>query len=399
MNRESTMKPFRVYGDCIKYADDEVVSMVSIEKIRSDFPALREWTYLDNAFVGLMPRQVREGYDRWADQWYNFDVGNRTILSGWLEAANHVRSMMADFIGVESKEIAYTMCTGSGLNIVINGTLWRRGDNVVFAEWEHNPLDTYTTRRNSVQPRVWKPDDGRFLTSDLEKLVDERTRLVQVSQVSYVNGFRADLREIAEVAHANGAKLLVDATQAVGALRVDYKKDGADYVAFAPYKYLMGPAGLAFLYVNEELISELIPDRTGWKNQIWEGAHAEDKTPDDAAEKFEYGTINFQGVYAMEESLKYLNQLGMEYVEKRVLDTTEYFYEQLEELGKEIWTPKGNESPVVSYNQAGAVELAENLKRMRIKVTGREAHGGHIRVAAHFYNTREDVDKLIEAIK
>ena len=382
----------------VKYDGYQIVSMVNIEEIRRDFSALREWTYLDNAFVGLMPRPVRDGYDRWADEWYNFDVGNRTILSGWLEAANRVRVMMADFIDVTAKEIAFTMCTGSGLNIVTNGTDWMRGDNVVFPEWEHNPLDTYTTRRNSVESRVWKPEGGRFLVSDLEKLVDDRTRLVQVSHVSYVNGFRADLKEVAEVAHEHEAKLLVDATQAVGAIHVDYKGDGADYVAFAPYKYLMGPAGLAFLYVDEESIPALTPDRTGWKNQIWEGAHAEDKTPEDTAEKFEYGTINFQGVYAMEESLKYLNRLGIDYVEKRVLDTTGYLYKRLGELGKELWTPEGNKSPVVSYCQAGAVELAERLKRKKIKVTGREAHGGHMRISAHFYNTRSDINKLIEAI-
>jgi len=372
--------------------------MIDIEEIRRDFPVLRDWVYLDNAFVGLMPRQVREGYNLWADEWYNFDVGNRTILSGWLERAERVRGMIAAFIGATSKEIAYTMCTGSGLNIVINGTKWRRGDNVVFPEWEHNPLETYTTRENGVESRVWKPVNGRFDVADLKKLVDDKTRIVQVSQVSYVNGFRADLSELADVAHAHGAKLLVDATQAVGALKVNYKRDDVDYVSVAPYKYLMGPTGLAFLYVDSESTNELIPDRTGWKNQIWAGAHAEEPTPANTAERFEYGTINFQGIYALEESLKYLNRLGMDYIEKRVLDTTGYLYKRLEERGKAIWTPEGNESPVVSYMQEGAVDLAERLKKRKIKVTGREAHGGHMRVSAHFYNTRKDVDKLIEAV-
>ncbi len=374
------------------------MGMVDIEEIRRDFPVLREWVYLDNAFVGLMPRQVREGYNMWADEWYNFDVGSRTILSGWLEKAEKVRGMIAAFIGTSSKEIAYTMCTGSGLNIVINGTKWRRGDNVVFPEWEHNPLETYFTRANGVESRVWKPVDGRFDVSDLEKLVDDRTRIVQVSQVSYVNGFRADLGELAEAAHAHGAKLLVDATQAVGALKVDYKKDDADYVSVAPYKYLMGPAGLAFLYVDSESLRDLTPDRTGWKNQVWAGDHAEEPTPSGSAEKFEYGTINFQGVYALEKSLEYLNHLGMDYVERRVLDITGYLHSRLGDLGKAIWTPEGNESPVVSYMQGGAVELAERLKKGRVKVTGREAHGGHMRVSAHFYNTRGDVDKLVEAL-
>jgi len=369
--------------------------MRDIEEIRRDFPALSKWIYLDNAFVGLMPRQVREAYDEWADEWLNFDVGNRTILSGWLDRAERLRRSIASFIGAKRNEIAFTMCTGSGLNIVINGTYWRHGDNAVFPEWEHNPLDTYKTRSHNVEPRVWRQVDGRFSVADLEKLVDDRTRLVQISQVSYVNGFNADLREIADVAHAHGAKLLVDATQAVGALRVDYKRDGVDYVSVAPYKYLMGPTGLAFLYVDESSIGELTPDRVGWKNQIWAGDRAEEPVAMESAEKLEYGTINFQGVYALEKSIEYLNRLGMDYVEKCVLDTTGYLYSRLRELGKTVLTPEGNKAPIVSYIQTGAVELAERLKQNKIKVTGREAHGGHIRVSAHFYNTREDVDKLI----
>jgi cysteine desulfurase / selenocysteine lyase len=372
--------------------------MPSIDEIRLDFPALNDWVYLDNAFVGLMPRQVREAYDKWADEWYNFNLNDRTILSEWLEQAKKLRTKLASFIGASPKEIALTTCTGSGLNIVINGTNWKRGDNVVFAEWEHNPLDTYTIRRNGVESRVWKPRGNGFYVTDLEKLVNDRTRLIQVSQVSYINGFRADLKELAEVAHEHDAKLLVDATQAVGALKVDYKKDGADYVSVAPYKYLMGPTGLAFLYVNAEAIETLTPDRTGWKNQIWEGAHAEEPTRVDTMEKFEYGTLNFQGVYALKKSLEYLNQFGMDYVESRVLDTTRYLFKRLSEEGKEIWTPERNEAPVISYMQDGAVALAEKLRKQKIKVTGRDAHGGHIRVSTHFYNTHNDVDRFIEAL-
>jgi selenocysteine lyase/cysteine desulfurase len=372
--------------------------MVDFDAIRDDFPALREWVYLDTAFVGLMPRQVREGYDDWADEWYSFNVGDRTILAGWLEKSNKLRGMISDLVGVSSGEIALTMCTGSGLNIVINGTDWGKGDNAVFTEWEHNPLDTHTTRRRGVEPRVVRARNGGFLIDDFEKAIDDDTRIVQVSEVYFTNGFRFDLREIANIAHEHGAKVLVDATQAVGALRVDYKKDDVDYVSVAPYKYLMGPAGLAFLYVDEESIPELAPDRTGWKNQIWEGDHAEEPTFMGSAEKYEYGTINFQGVYALVKSIEYLNEVGMKAVEERVLGLSGYLSERLTGLGKEVWTPEGNESPIVSFFQDDPVELAERMKQRGIKVTGREAHGGHMRVSVHFYNTEEDIDGLIESL-
>ena len=374
---------------------------MNIESIRRDFPALEEWTYLDNAFVGLYPRQVRAGYEEFLDRWMNFSAeGTKTILTEWLEKAEKVREMVADFIGASPQEIAFTACTGSGLNIVVNGTKWEKGDNVVFPENEHNPLDTATLRRHGVETRAVEVREGRVDLSDFEKAVDDHTRLVQVSQVSYINGFRFDLKGVADIAHEHGARVVVDSTQAIGALATDVKKEGVDYVSAAPYKYLMGPAGLAFLYVKSDLIGELEPDRIGWKNQIWEGDQAEE--PLDAtmsAKKFEYGTLHFQGVYGLERSLKYLNDIGMENVERRILQLSSYLWSRLSEIGKKMYTPRGTRSPIVSFYEQDAVETSAKLMEEKVKVTGREAHGGHIRVSPHFYNTTEDIDHFIKKLE
>ena len=374
---------------------------MNIESIRRDFPALEEWTYLDNAFVGLYPRQVRAGYEEFLDRWMNFSAeGTKTILTEWLEKAEKVREMVADFIGASPQEIAFTACTGSGLNIVVNGTKWEKGDNVVFPENEHNPLDTATLRRHGVETRAVEVREGWVDLSDLEKAVDDHTRLVQVSQVSYINGFRFDLKGVADIAHEHGARVVVDSTQAIGALVTDVKKEGVDYVSAAPYKYLMGPAGLAFLYVKSDLIGKLEPDRIGWKNQIWEGDHAEE--PLDAtlsAKKFEYGTLHFQGVYGLERSLKYLNDIGMENVERRILQLSSYLWSRLSEIGKKMYTPRGTRSPIVSFYEQDAVETSAKLMEEKVKVTGREAHGGHIRVSPHFYNTTEDIDHFIKKLE
>ena len=366
--------------------------------VRGDFPPLERWAYLDTAFVGLMPRQVREGYREWADEWYGFQVGGGTILEAWLARLGVLRRRLAALLGVSSREVAFTMCTGSGLNIVVNGIDWRRGDNVVFSEWEHNPLDTYTTRRHGVEPRVVPSSDGGFDLGDFERVVDDGTRLVQVSHVCYTNGFRFDLRGLAEVAHNHGAKVLVDATQAVGALQVDYKREGVDFVSAAPYKYLMGPAGLAFLYVEEGSIMELTPDRTGWKNQVWEGDNLEESVASGSAERFEYGTLNFQGVYALDRSLEYLEALGMERVEGRVLRLSRYLGERLLELGLDVWTPEGNRAPIVSFKHPRPERLAQSLRGLGVMVTGRRAHGGHVRASVHFYNDWGDVDRLVEGV-
>lgn len=371
---------------------------MKIEKIREDFPALKEWIYLDNAFVGLIPKQVKIGYDEFITQWINFNPLQKTILTDWLEKTKKVRGTVSNFIGASSNEIAFTMCTGSGLNIVLNGTDWKKGDNVVFPEWEHNPVDTYVLRKNKIESRPVPVNNGVVELSDLERKIDDRTKIVEVSQVSYINGFRFDLKAVSEIAHEHGAKVLVDATQAVGAIQVDVKHDEVDFVSFAPYKYLMGPAGLASLYIKEEIIPELTPDRVGWKNQIWQGDHAEDPIDLNTAEKFEYGTIHFQGVYAFDKSLEYINQIGIKKIEARNILLSKYLWEQIVDLGKNMHTPEGTLSPIVSYFQEKPSELASELIEHKIKVTGREAHGGHMRVSIHFYNTKNDIDRFIQKI-
>jgi selenocysteine lyase/cysteine desulfurase len=372
---------------------------LNVVKIRRDFPLLRDWVYLDNAFVGVIPKHVKQGYEEYIDLWYNFNPpGEKTILQEWLMRTTSLRGKIADFIKVLPEEIAFTMCTGSGLNIVINGMTWQKGDNVVFPEWEHNVLYTNTTVRNGVESRVVHPKENRFELDDIEKQIDDRTRLIQVSHVSYVNGDTIDLKAVSDMAHEHGAKVLVDGTQAVGALDVDYTKSGVDFVAVAPYKYLMGPTGLAFLYVRKENIDELIPDRTGWKNQIYEGDNPEESVTEGSAEKFEYGTINFQGVYVLDKAIDYLNNIGTKVIMKRNLMLAGYLFDTLVSLGKEMYTPDTPKSPIVSYFEDEPLPLAAKLKLMKIKITGREAHGGHMRISGHFYNTKEDIDKLIREI-
>ncbi len=371
------------------------------EKIRSDFPALSEWTYLDTAFVGLYPNQVREGYDEFLNQWMRFDtVGKRTILNNWLDKTTKVRGMIATFIGARNNEIAFTMSTGSGLNIVINGTEWSKGDNVVFPEWEHNPLDTMTLRKNDVEIRPINVKAGKINPEDLEKAIDDNTKLVQISQVNYINGFRFNLKDVADLVHEHGGRLLVDATQAVGAFKMDVQREDIDYLSAAPYKYLMGPAGLAFLYVKEENIKELTPDRIGWKNQIRKGEHAETPLENhETAEKFEYGTLHFQGVFGLEKSIEYINNLGIESIECRNLHLSDQLWSRLHDLGVEMYTPSGTKSTIVSFFHANSVELSSKLMTEKIKVTGRTAHGEHMRVSIHFYNSEKDIDHFIKKLK
>jgi selenocysteine lyase/cysteine desulfurase len=229
--------------------------------------------------------------------------------------------------------------------------------------------------------------------------LDDRTKLVQVSQVNYVNGYRFDLKSLADIVHKHGAKLLADATQAVGALIIDVKREEVDYLAAAPYKFLMGPAGLAFLYVKEEFVSELSPHRVGWKNQLWKGKYAEKPLKQqETAEKIEYGTLYFEGIYGLERSFEYINKIGMNTIERRNLRLSDYLWNHLNNIGMKMFTPPETKSTIVSFYEGNAMELASKLMVQKVKVSGRNTFGGHIRVSPHFYNTEANIDHFINRL-
>ena len=370
---------------------------MNIRTIRRDFPALKNLTFLDQAYVGLFPTFVREGHIEFLDEWMSFSLGeSKTILTKWLDKTEKTRAMTAEFLGASSDEIAFTQCTGCGLNIPVNGMTWRKGDNVVFPDWEHNPLVTSTLKRKGIETRIVKSVNGRVELSDLEKAIDDNTKLVQVSQVECLNGFRLDLKSVSDMAHEHGAMLLVDATQALGALKTDVKKEQVDFLSAATYKWLMGPAGLGFLYVKSEHIEEMLPDRTGWKNKIWKMRSYE--LPG-SARRFEYGTLNFEGIYAFHNSLIYLNKIGIINIERRNLKLSSYLWSRLNNLGVRLFTPEGNKSAIVSFFIKDAQKIREKLTENRIKVSAMNWDGELLRVSPHFYNTKEDIDFFIDKLK
>ncbi len=371
---------------------------MDIKTIRQDFPALKKLTYLDSAFVGLVPNFVREGYIEFLDEWANFSFdSSKTILGVWRDKAEETRAMAAKFLGASPDEIAFTQCTGCGLNIPVNGLTWKKGDNVVTPDWEHNPLVTSTLKRNGVESKIVKSINGKIELGDLEKAIDDNTKIVQVSQVEHTNGFRFDLKAVSEIAHRHGAMVLVDSTQALGALKTDVKQEAVDFISAGTYKYLVGPAGLGILYVKAEHIEKLIPDRTGWSNKIW--AMKPYELPS-SARRFEYGTLNYQGIYAFHKSLIYLNKIGIENIEKRVLELTSYLQSRLIDLGARLFTPQGTKSPIVCFFIKDAQELAKKLRSEDIKVTAREWNGeSYFRLSVHFYNTTEDIDRFLDKLK
>jgi len=272
-----------------------------------------------------------------------------------------------------------------------------RGNNVVVNDLENwaNVYPWTGLRRRGVDVRVVKGRGGAVRLDDLEAAVDDGTRAVAISQVQWLTGARHVLRPLAELAHGHGAYLVVDGIQAAGALRVDVKRDQVDFYACGSYKWLLGPSGAGFLYAREEVLGELRPGETGYRAVKLHSL--EEPELKDTAQRLEFGEPSYLSFVGTKAGIDLILGLGPGRVEGQVLRLSGRLIDGLSSLGVSLATPEDPSlrSGVVSFATEAKERLFEELSEEGFIVSLRPAG---IRVSTGFYNTREEVDRLLERL-
>ncbi|MEM3700713.1 MAG: aminotransferase class V-fold PLP-dependent enzyme [Candidatus Bathyarchaeia archaeon] len=372
--------------------------MENIDRIRELFPVTKNKVFLNHAAQSPLPKPVADAVCRYAEDFSNF--GDTSI-----EWSDGGKPLFAKLIGAKTEEIAFIENTSVGVNIAANVLHYSPGSKIVTTDLEY-PSVVYPWLRRGLGVKVHyvKNVNGKILLDDVEKAVDDKTVAVAVSHVEYVNGFRNDLRAISEIAHKHGAYLIVDAIQSAGAIPIDVKRDDVDFLATACYKWLLSPPGAGYLYVKDELIERFEPPFVGWasvKPEVFETIDFWDIWSlrlSETASRFEVGSPSFISLVGAAEALKLLLNFGIENIEKRILKLTDYLIEVIKSLGLELFTPEERQhrSGIVLFKIHKPQEFVAKLRQKGIVVSAR-AHG--IRVSPHFYNTEDEIDKLIEEIK
>jgi selenocysteine lyase/cysteine desulfurase len=372
--------------------------LIDIEKVREIFPITQNKVFLNHASQSPLPKPVAEVMQR-----YIYESSNFGDFS--LEWHDGGKPFFAELIGASKEEIALVENTSMGLNMVANMLEYPCEANVVTTDLEYpSVVYPYLKKKWSLKVRYVKNVNGKLLLEDFEKAVDDQTVVVAVSHVEYVNGFRNDLKALAEIAHRHGAFLVVDAIQSAGAIPIDVRRDDVDFLAAACYKWLLGPCGAGYLYVRKNLIKELEPSFIGWagvKQKVFETIDFWDiwhlNFPEDAS-KFQVGSPSFISFVGAIEALKLLLRTGISEVEKRILDLTDLLIEKVKELGMKLQTPEDRKyrSGIVNFKMANPDELVKRLSEKGFVVSAR-SHG--IRVSPHFYNTEEEINRFINELK
>ncbi|MBV9737080.1 MAG: aminotransferase class V-fold PLP-dependent enzyme [Candidatus Eremiobacteraeota bacterium] len=365
---------------------------------RALFPVTEHFNYLNHAAVGILPIPVRDAIIEFVDA-----HATTGIVGVWpydLRLTEY-RSEIARFIGADAEEIAVLRNSADGANAIAAGLRWEPGDEIILGdnEFPSNAYPWLACRDLGAKVRLIETERERLTPDVLRKHISKRTRVVTVSWVSFMDGYRHDLAGLAEVAHGHGALLCVDVMQSLGAFPLDVRSTGVDAVYAGGAKWLMALQGVSFLYVRKALIDRLRLAAPGWRSaaNLWDFLNYEQAPVNDAS-RFEGGTVNFVGALSLAKAIEVLAAPGRRIAE-HVLELTDRLCDGLQRMGAEIASDRSPEtsSAIVTFKlpQHDPIELGRILQKEKIITTYRT---NGVRVSPHGYNTEREIDDLLTAV-
>jgi selenocysteine lyase/cysteine desulfurase len=355
-----------------------------------------EWTFLNHAATSPLTKAAAETMRRYADDLCRSATANR---SQWEVGIRQVRHLAAQLLHCSPGEIAFVKNTSEGISLVANGLNLSRTANIVTTDIEY-PSNIYPWMRLSAEGVSLRPvpnRNGRVPADDLFAAVDQRTKVIALSSVEFSTGFRHDLRRIGEFCRQKGIFFFVDGIQSVGGLDIDVKQCGISALCAGAQKWLLGPVGAGFLFVDETWLPEVEPTEVGWFTVENAEEYLDYRLdPKKDAGKFECGSLNVVGILGMGASMKILLDYGLANVEKRVMQITDCLCEGLKRRGYDVYSSRrnGEKSGIVLFASQSypAEDVWRRLLDARIITSLRY---GRVRVSPHFYNTDGDIEKLM----
>lgn len=378
-----------------------MIRVFDLLRLRDEqFPVTREHVYLSHASVGPLSRRATA---RMAEMAGAASRSGERLWQERMDEAERVRGLAARLLGARGPhEVAFVENTSSALSLVAGGIDWRAGDNVVGAalEFPTNAYPWMVLAERGVEYRVAPERDGRIYPEEVLSLIDGRTRMLALSWVQYASGFRSDLARLGEACRERGVLFVVDVIQGLGALALDVERMNVDVAAASAHKWLLGPEGIGLLYVSDRVVDRLRPARAGWRSMRdpfqWTDF---DLTWNEGARRFESGTLNVYGIAALGGSLEILLEVGAGEIEPRVLALADLAARGLADLGFNVVSSRrrGETSGIVTAVPPGrsALDLVDGLGERSVVLAAR---AGRLRIAPHFYNTAEEIERCLEAV-
>ena len=397
--------------------------MLDINKIRKQFPILNrkvngeKLTYLDNGATSQKPQSVIDAIDNYyRDENSNVHRGIHLLSERATDKFEQTRIAVQLFIGAKhNHEIIFTKGTTDSINLVANGfrSLLKEGDEILISELEHHsnivPWQMCCDVSGATLKVIPILDNGELDIDEFEKLLSENTKLVALSHVSNSLGTINPIEEMIEKCHRVGAKVLIDGAQAASYISLNMQDLDADFYCFSAHK-MYGPTGVGVLYGKEECLNELPPYQGG--GEMIEEVSFEKTTYADLPHKFEAGTPNIAGVIAFKNAIDFISELGIKNIAKHIKDLLKYATSEILKIeGMKIYGTSKKKSGIISFNIEGLHPYDIGMILDKLGVAIRTGHHctqpvmnyykitGTARISLAVYNTKEEIDACINAIK
>nr|WP_315213006.1 cysteine desulfurase [uncultured Flavobacterium sp.] len=397
--------------------------MVDIQKIRADFPILSQkvngkpLVYFDNGATSQKPQVVIDAISKYYQEINaNIHRGVHTLSQLATDAYEVSRGKIQNHINAKfAHEVLFTSGTTHGVNLVANGfaSILKSGDEVLVSALEHHsnivPWQMLCERTGATLKVIPMNEDGELIMSEYDKLLSDKTKIVTVNHISNALGTINPIKYMIDKAHEFGAAVFIDGAQAVPHLKPNVQELDCEFYAFSGHK-MCGPTGTGILYGKEAWLNKLPPYQGG--GEMIKEVTFEKTTYADLPHKFEAGTPNIAGGIVLGTAVDYMNEIGFENIQEQELALLDYATKRLLEIeGLKIFGTAKAKTSVISFNIEGIhpYDIGAIIDKLGIAVrTGHHCTQpimnffqipGTIRASFAFYNTKEEIDSMVEAVK
>jgi selenocysteine lyase/cysteine desulfurase len=369
------------------------------DRCRSRFPIFERLVYINSCSQGALSDTVREAYGDYLRDWDE----RGAPWDYWVEMTERARTAFAGLVDAAPDEVAVTTSLSAAVSAIATGMRFAgKRSKIVLTDWEFPTIGQIWNAQRSRGARlqyVHEDKDGTLPLSAFEEAIDDETAIVSITHVCYRNGNMVDVDGVVRIARKRGALVLLDAYQSAGSLPIDAHALDVDFLAAGALKYLLGSAGLAWLYVKRDVVGRIWPTATGWfadedifKMDSW------DYSPASTASRFQSGTPPVPAIYGGVAGVELMQEIGIPETREHVQQLNHRLIEGLDDLKLKLTTARkrNRRGALLCVASRDAPALVDALRREGIVTSSRD---GNLRISAHAYNSVDDVDAVLAALE
>lgn len=372
---------------------------INLSRYRKEFPFTKKVAFLKHASFGPLPQRSWKA----TQEYYSYLKVEKTddIDKDAFHKLDEIRILLAKMIHAQPAEIAFVTNTTYGLNIAAWGLDLKPGDKILLPDVEF-PANVYpwtNLRQKGVEVEFIPSKDGFFDMDNFVKAIDQRTKVLALSSVQFFNGYKNDLKTIGKICTEKDIFFVVDAIQGIGAVDLDVREHQIDLLSCGGEKWLLSSLGTGFFYLSSQAKRKVNLSFFSWLSVDWKLNFTDvmkfDLQPFSSARRFELGTYPYSLLWTMHSSLELLSEIGIKTIEKHNLGLLDVLIDGLQKKGYRITSSLEDDhrSSILSFSGKNIRSIFEKLQKKNILVSLRE---GSIRVSPHFYNTQEEINRLLE---